>query len=298
MEQQARSAEASERYQVYLEGLVEARTLELKHAIQRLMLEVESHRSAVAALRESGEALEAEVRAKTEELISAHRQLTDAKRLSDIGNLAATVAHELRNPLSVMQTAIYNLRRKHREPALDKHLENMERKIRESAQIINNLASYARVGAPSVQKTGLVKAIDRGLAATAAEFGRGRAHIERDLRAIEGLELDADPEQLSQAFENVLSNAYQATPDGGTIKVSAIRDPAGQRVRISISDKGPGIPPDLIEKVFDPFFTTRTHGTGLGLAISKDIVAHHGGDISIHSREGAGTTVTVTLPVR
>ncbi|HVP57052.1 MAG TPA: ATP-binding protein [bacterium] len=286
--QRSRAADASERYKEYLEGLVQARTMELKQAIEKLMLEVESHKSTVETL----------VREKSDELAKAHQELANAKRLSDIGNLAATVAHELRNPLSVMQTALYNIRRKRRDEAIDRHLDNIERKIQESSQIINNLMSYARVGAPELQKSNLSRIIDQSLALSAQEFSRSKVKLERDLKAIANLELEVDPAQINQVFVNVLSNAYQAVSEGGHIKISAALERTAQMALITFSDDGVGIPGDQIGRVFDPFFTTRTHGTGLGLTISRDIISHHGGEISIQSKEGGGTSVTVALPVR
>jgi PAS domain S-box-containing protein len=248
--------------------------------------------------RRSSAALEALVRQRTDELIGAHRELTNAKRLSDIGNLAATVAHELRNPLGVMQIAIYNLKRKVPDPAAQKHIQNIEKKIQESSQIINSLMNYARLTPPAVRTTRLARIIDECLAFTAAKFGRSDVRVKRDTGPIESIELEIDPAQIKDVIVNILSNAYQAIPGRGTISLQAAVDDVEHRAVLTISDTGHGMAKDNLARAFDPFFTTKTHGTGLGLTISKDVVTYHRGEIEIHSQEGSGTRVTVALPLR
>jgi len=119
-------------------------------------------------------------------------------------------------------------------------------------------------------------------------------HVITDLPAIH-----ADSQQLSQVLMNVLLNAAQATPPGGTITIEAESVPAAEAIEIQVSDTGCGIPEDILPHVFEPFFTTkRGKGTGLGLSISRAYVRSHGGEIRVESKEGAGTRVSITLPVR
>ena len=101
---------------------------------------------------------------------------------------------------------------------------------------------------------------------------------------------------MLQVFLNILLNAIQAVPPGGEIALKTFLDPVNERLVVSVADAGPGIPPENLAKVFEPFFSTRPQGTGLGLAVSHRTIVAHGGEIAVHSEEGRGTTVTIALP--
>jgi PAS domain S-box-containing protein len=220
-----------------------------------------------------------------------------SRRLADMGALAAVVAHELRNPLGVMRAALYNIRKKNTNPEIEKHITNIEKKVEESSEIINNLLSYARIKAPDYRPVKLAAVLAGSIAAARRRFKGKKVRVRRDLGPVEDLTIGADPDQLEEVFLNVLTNAYEAVPPHtGTIVVSA-RPEGENMVEIGIEDNGTGIDAADLGRLFEPFFTRKPRGTGLGLPISHRIVQLHGGTIRIESTVGAGTRVTVRLPI-
>ena len=242
------------------------------------------------------ETLEEMVRHRTQELVDAHKRLSEAKRLSSIGMLAATVAHELRNPLGVIQTALYNVERKRKEPALDTHLANIEKKIAESNQIITNLLRYSRIKPPKRERTDLSEILTESMVWAQERFPDQDTELIADLDPIEGVPVGVDIVQIKEVLDNILNNAYQAVADvDGRIEIEAhIGDKA---VEISVRDNGEGIDPGDLKSIFEPFFTRKPRGTGLGLTICRELVQLHGGTINVESTRGSGTTVRVTLPM-
>jgi PAS domain S-box-containing protein len=242
------------------------------------------------------ETLEEMVRHRTQELVDAHKKLSEAKRLSGIGMLAAAVAHELRNPLGVIQTALYNVGRKRKEPAIDRHLANIEKKIAESNQIITNLLRYSRIKPPKRERTDLSEILTESMASAQGRFtGRGTDLI-ADLGPIEGVFVKVDTVQINEVLDNVLNNAYQAVADvDGRIEIKSWV--MGNSIHIRVRDNGEGIDPGDLENIFEPFFTRKPRGTGLGLTICRELVQLHGGTIDVESTRGSGTTVSVTLPL-
>lgn len=231
-------------------------------------------------------------------LVQAERALVAGKRLSDIGALAASVAHELRNPLGVIQMAAYNLRKKTQDPALERHLANIEKKVLESDQIINNLLGYSRIKTPLYEMVSLPDLVNECLENTAKRFQTHKVRIEKDLKAVREETIEADPVQIKEVLNNILANAYQAMEDNkGRIQIRGSLTPGGE-VEIRIQDNGAGIEKEDLELVFDPFFTRKSRGTGLGLSICQELVRLHGGRIEIQSEKGKGTSVAVALPRR
>jgi PAS domain S-box-containing protein len=246
---------------------------------------------------DKSQALEA-VDAKTTELLRAQLELAEARRLSDIGTLAATIAHELRNPLATVQTAVYNVKKKRVNKAIDKHLANIDKKILESNQIINNLLNYSRLKQPRLAETDVSKLLSDHLAAARQRFPKRRVRVTKRIGSIRGMHFPMDAGQMGEVFANILNNAYDALGDsGGGITVTARREEGNGNLLISFSDNGRGMGGPELERALEPFFTTKSKGTGLGLTICRDIVRLHGGDLAINSRLGEGTTVTITLPV-
>jgi signal transduction histidine kinase len=213
--------------------------------------------------------------------------------------LAASVAHELRNPLAVIQTAVYNIRKKRENKRIDKHLAAIDRKIAESNLIISNLLNYSRLKQPTLEQTNLFEVIKQSLAEAGGRSPRPDVTVIQHIDSIRRERFNVDPGQMREVFTNILVNAYQAIGEvGGRITVSARRDSAGKDLLIGFEDTGVGMNEETIRRSLDPFFTTKSKGTGLGLTICGDIVRLHGGSLAIESREGQGTTVTVCLPVR
>ena len=231
------------------------------------------------------------------QLDKVRRELERAQRLIDIGTLAATVAHELRNPLAAMKLATYNVRRKTREARLASHINNIDSKILESEQIINNLVFYARIKIPERESVKIYDLIKSAIQeATKQHPGRAWT-LTKDAYVVKNLTVEADAFQIKEAIANILNNACEATDDRtGKILVGA--GVADGVLTISVKDNGQGIDERDLPRIFDPFFTTKTKGTGLGLSVARQILMLHGGAINVVSRKGEGTTVKITLPAK
>ncbi len=229
--------------------------------------------------------------------LAAEEEMLATRRLADMGTLAAVVAHELRNPLGVMRAALYNIRKKNTNPEIEKHINNIEKKVEESTEIINNLLNYARIKAPVYQTVELGAVLGASIASSRRRFAGKKMIVRKDLSPIGKLTIQADPDQLEEVFVNILTNAYEAVaPQSGTILVGA-RLSGENTVEIGIEDNGGGIEAADLGRLFEPFVTRKPTGTGLGLPISHRIVQLHGGSIRIESTLGTGTRVTVRLPI-
>jgi two-component system sensor histidine kinase PilS (NtrC family) len=216
-------------------------------------------------------------------------------RLAAIGRMAASIAHEIRNPLAAMRGSIQMLRS---EMDTDSHqTELMEIILRESDRlnrIITDFLSYARPRSLVQSKVdvGVLLHQTFALLRHSPEIFETQSIVED---VPDGpLIVDADEGQLKQVFWNLARNALQAMPQGGTLTTQLERN-SSNRLRISFSDTGRGMTPDQVEHLFEPFSST-TGGTGLGLSIVYQIIRDHGGTINVRSREGQGTTITIELP--
>jgi PAS domain S-box-containing protein len=258
--------------------------------------DITERKEAEEILKRDRENFEKLVDERTDELMKVQKELVKAARLSDIGTLAATVAHELRNPLGVIRTAAYNIGRKKLNPSIDRHLANIEKKIFESNRIINNLLAYSRIKMPDYKHVELTGIIEECIVATRERFSEYNLSITANLESLKGLRIDVDPFQIEEVVTNILGNACQSMPgDRGEIEIDAVL-PERESVRIRFRDNGEGIDESDLKMVFEPFFTTRSKGTGLGLTICNELVKLHGGRIGIESEKDVGTTVTITLP--
>ncbi len=229
-------------------------------------------------------------------LLEAEKEVERAKRLTGIGMLASTVAHELRNPLAAIKMAGYNIKRKAKDPALETHLLNIETKLTESEQIISNLLFYSKIRMPHLGKINLYNILNACIIEATERFSKYSIAIEKNTQPIKNLLIEADPLQIKEVFSNILNNAFDAFLEHtGRIKIEATAD--DKTVKVSIKDTGVGIAKEDLERLFEPFFTTKAKGTGLGLAICQQITHLHGGSIHIESEKNKGTTVTVTLPI-
>jgi len=242
--------------------------------------------------------LELELKNKSQELLKLNRNLQEKKRLADIGSLAATVAHELRTPLAAIKAAVYNITKKNKEPALDKHLFNIDKKVSESDQIIENLLDYSKIKPPVKIRVNCCDMISECI----KEYEQ--RHQGKGVRIIENcdcsgdLAVKIDQLQIRQVVSNLFNNALQSYENkAGDVFLDIKCNEKENSLRISVTDKGCGIKKQELHSIFEPFFTTKIHGTGLGLTLCKQIVNLHGGFISASSQEGKGTTILVDLPI-
>jgi signal transduction histidine kinase len=243
------------------------------------------------------------------EVTALRKRLVTSGRLAAVGELAAGIAHEIANPITFVRANLLELRRDWEtirdaaekdgaEPGVEQLVREVEELIEESVQGIDRIASIVRnVGAFSHAGRGRPEELDPNelldnvLGVAALNFSVRVERCYGDLPRILG-----NPAQLKQAFLNLVLNALQAVGDRGSIRLSTQRE--GDRVAIRVQDDGPGIPAEAIERVFDPFFTSRPgERLGLGLAQSFQIVRAHGGEISAYSAPGRGAVFEVELPI-
>lgn len=241
--------------------------------------------------RETAESLERANR----ELRESGEQLRRAERLSALGEVAAGLAHEIRNPLAGMKGAleIVSSRAAVGTPEAE-FCAIATRELHRLEGLVQEFLDYARPRPPRLRPADLPEVIRRVVSLLGPQAdGAGVALAVEGEDASQGLRID--PEQIEQVLVNIVLNAVQASPRGGRVTLRHRRQ--GGRYLIEVADQGPGIPPDARARIFEPFFTTKDRGTGLGLAISQRIIAAHQGEIRIPSREGGGTTVEILLPL-
>jgi len=231
------------------------------------------------------------------------RQLWQAARLAGVGELAASIAHELNNPLGTVALRVERLLAK--TPADDprrRSLEVVEGEVGRMGDLVSNLLQFSRAGRDQVSTVDVPEEITKTLELVGHHLRKRQIRVEPDFGP--GVpHIQADRQQLRQVFLNLFTNAADAMPAGGRLipRVQPGRLSAdAPAVVVEVADTGVGIPPDVLNRVFEPFFTTKDEGkgTGLGLAICRRIVQQHRGTLEIESRTGLGTTVRVTLPVR
>ncbi len=213
------------------------------------------------------------------------------EQLAGMGRMAANIAHEIRNPLSIIRTAATRMRRTGRvEPEL---IDDIVTEVDDLNQILTGYLEFAR-GEESARRETVAarRVVERSIAAAAHEAARRDVRIEPDVE--DGVALHVDERRVRQALINVLLNAVQASPPGGIVHVEARR--AGRRVRLDVADAGPGIARERLGDVTRPFYTTRADGSGLGLSVVEAVVRAHDGRLIIDSEPGRGTRVTLVLP--
>ena len=229
-------------------------------------------------------------------------RLHRADRLAAVGQLAAGVAHEVRNPLTAIRSTMQYLAGSFEDQAKQVLVEELIGEVDRIDQTISGLLSLTRPSELEPEEVDLGELIRQ--TARLVEAAARKQGVAIEVTVLDAtLAVWGDPAQLKQVFLNLILNALQAMPNGGRITLAARLErphpPAREapRARVDIVDDGPGIPPDKLKTVFDPLFTTKQEGTGLGLTICHGIVERHEGDIELESTVGAGTTVTVRLPL-
>ena len=231
-------------------------------------------------------------------------EIVRSGRLAAWAEMARRIAHEIKNPLTPIQLSIEHVLRVWRardarfDAVLAECLENIQRQVRELRQIASEFSAYARLPALKPEPTPVAAILEDALVPYETAPPRGVA-LRRDVP--DGLpSVLADRAVIARALINLIENALQAMPEGGTLTLAAALDGSpgdDARVRIEVRDTGRGIDPAVMPRLFEPYFSTKSGGTGLGLAIVLRAVQDHGGTIDVHSRPGAGTTIVMTLPV-
>jgi PAS domain S-box-containing protein len=270
-------------------------------------------------VRKLNERLEIRIEERTKQLSEAQEELVRKEKLSILGQLAGSVGHELRNPLGVMNNAIYFLKTvlPGSDETVREYLDILKSEVDNSGRIISDLLDFSRTKTPQAKAVSVNDLMSQSMGkCTVTEDVMIDFDIPEALPAV-----TIDPFQMEQVFQNLITNGIQAMPKGGVLRISArkgVREqgsvgaglvPAhGQEgqpqgaspqdyIEISVADTGGGISPENLKKLFQPLFTTKAKGIGLGLVVSKKLTEANGGRIEATSEVGKGTTFTVMLPV-
>jgi two-component system NtrC family sensor kinase len=249
-------------------------------------------------LEEWGSTLEKRVRERTDEIKKIHSQLFRSEKLASLGKLAAGVAHEINNPLTgVLTNSSLLLEDLEKDDPRREDVDIIVKETMRCREIVKRLLDFARQTKPQKKLTNVNTLIENIILLVRNQASFRNIVIERKLE--QNLpEILADTDQIQQVFINIILNAAEAMTKGGTLSVTSSLSVNGEFIEIRIADTGPGIPDEIRDRIFDPFYTTKEHGTGLGLSISYGIVEQHGGTISVESCVHKGAVFTVQLPVK
>ncbi len=229
-------------------------------------------------------------------------ELVKSEKLVSLGRLAAGVAHEIRNPLNTMKVALDLLKRKNSDKQeVMEFAEMISEEITRVDHFLSDFLSYSRQPPPKPAMTDVNEMVEEILSVYSQQAEEKGVVFEKALDSTLPL-FPLDPFQMERALINVVINALEAMPQGGRLLVETglkpLPDgrPNGSSIEISVTNSGPGLTPEELQTVFDPFYTTKELGTGLGLPLTQSIIEGHAGSIHIHSKPAEGTTVTITLP--
>jgi signal transduction histidine kinase len=242
--------------------------------------------------------LEKRVDSRTRELKAAQDELIKKERLAAIGQMASVVGHEIRNPLAVINNSIYFIKTKlgtggEPDVKITKHIKIIESEIQQANGIINEILTYSRQRELQLEKVRINDWLEELLSVYPFP-----PHIQVEkLFDPANPSVEIDKTEMQQAVRNLVGNGIEVmpAPKGGKVTIRSVIPEAGW-VRVDIADAGSGIPQDVLDKIFAPFFTTKARGTGLGLAVVRKVVDHHKGKVDVESTVGVGTTFKLYIP--
>jgi two-component system, NtrC family, sensor kinase len=228
--------------------------------------------------------------------INLQKSLMQQEKMVSIGRLSAGVAHEINNPLTTILTSSMLLQEDtSKDSPLYQELEIISNETLRCRKIVKSLLDFARQNKSSKKACDLNNVINESYLLTRKQAAFGDIKVQTDLE--DNLpKVNIDEDQIQQTLINLILNAIEATPSGGTVTLKSRYFPEKDMIEVIISDTGVGIPPENIDSIFEPFFTTRDNGTGLGLSISLGIIEQHCGKILVQSDPGMGTQFTIQLP--
>ena len=253
-------------------------------------------------MRELGryvEFLMADVAETRSDLAHSRTQLARSEKLVAVGKLAASVAHEIRNPLTAMKMWLYSLRRSiGADHESQQKLDVLADEIARLDNIVRHFLEFSRPPQLSTAPQNLGPILDKTLGLVKYRLEEQHIDVQRPEEP-ELPEVQVDAEQLMQVFVNLINNAVDVMPRGGTLRISISKASRGghDMLAVRIADSGPGMPADVQERIFEPFFTTKPEGTGLGLCIAASVMARHGGALMLESSTSQGTQWAVWIPI-
>jgi signal transduction histidine kinase len=247
-------------------------------------------------LKTFSQQMEEKIQKTTADLRKTEAQLIRSEKLAALGQLAAGIAHEIRNPLTSINILIQSTMQK--LPSEDPQREDfkvIEEEIHRINEIIDHFLQFAKPASPHLERAEITSIFEETLQLLRPQMEKLQIFIEKDFQSLPLMTIDN--EQVKQVILNLLMNAIQAMPGGGQLRLGGEVSKDGQWIRLSIQDSGVGILPEDMDKLFDPFFSTKEGGMGLGLSIAHRIIDQHHGKIEVESAPGKGTLFTVWLPI-
>ena len=229
----------------------------------------------------------------------SRRRLRSAEQLATVGKLAASVAHEIRNPLTALKMWLFSIRREvNGDGALDRKFEVVSQEVSRLERVVSNFLEFSKTPELRLREESLQELLESTLELVGVRLTERQielhCNIPGDLPPVQ-----VDREQMKQVILNILNNAVEVTPCGGRITVEVTRDKDGEKRRmlvVRIRDTGPGLSEEAVQRIFEPFFTTKEGGTGLGLCIAARITARHEGQLVLESTGGQGTVFAIRIP--
>ena len=222
-------------------------------------------------------------------------ELVQSERLAVIGEMSARIAHEIRNPLATIGGFARSLQRAPTPDRIDTASRIISQEVTRLEELLTDILNYTRPRALKREPVNLPDLIT-DVYHQVGEGLEGRGIAYRQNAPHDLPETSVDPAQFKQVLINIFKNAFQAMPNGGKLHVDIRKKEDQPHIEIEIRDTGPGIPAEIQDEIFKPYFTTKTTGTGLGLVISKQIVERHGGTLSFTSHSDSGTSIFIHLP--
>jgi two-component system, NtrC family, sensor histidine kinase HydH len=247
-------------------------------------------------LADQGRKRSRQLEAMTRQLQESFEQVKQADRLSAVGQLAASLAHEIRNPLASIEGAANIIRSISASPEIrEGSLHIIQKECQRVNHLLTDLLDFARPRPPEFRPVDLPRLIDSVFALVGPNAQLQHVTLKKTVVNAPA-SLESDPEQLKQVLLNLVINAIQAMPRGGEIAVTV--DVSAGAAVISVRDQGTGVAPEHLDRIFDPFFTTKESGTGLGLSVAHQVITQHGGFIAAKPNPDGGMTFSITLPLR
>ena len=234
------------------------------------------------------------------EKLNTHiNELIRAEKLAVMGKIAASIAHEVRNPLDAIKGSAEYLQKKyHEDGTITRFTTIIKDEINEVAKFLDEYLQFARPATPRFTPTNINSVLDETLHLAENLIEQNRIKVNKELETDLPL-LMADSKQMKQVFMNIILNSIEAMPSGGVLGIHTFKELLNgelKDVAVEFSDTGKGISRDKVEKIFEPFYTTKEEGSGLGLSISQGIIERHKGKIVVESEEGKGSTLRIILP--
>ena len=258
--------------------------------------DITKRRKAEDILKRDKKTLDTLINKRSRQLSRLQVELVKSRQLSAIGILAATVAHELRNPLADIAITIHRIKKETQDPFVEEMLTNISERVLESDQIIGNILMFAKTPTMNYETVKINDILKLTIDVEAQNFPLGKITINEKIDSTKDLSIDVDPVRIKEVFRNILHNALEAVhKDTGIIEIES--NVKGPLVSILIKDNGEGIAKKDLKNITRPFFTTKVKGTGLGLVVCKQFLTLHSGSLTIKSTKGKWTTVDIRLPL-